>query len=147
MQELSKALNFERVLYIHGNGGDKLSIRDDINLQALTSGMYEVGGIPADDDWVSEVENIMPDAIEKGDKFERRIWDDVVHFLENGTFPADKVKKKAQENFTRRCKMNYTLGMPNEKGEHYTLHPEDVEKRQVRSLPCTLKKPSTYPPH
>jgi hypothetical protein len=119
--EISKMLKLESVIYIKGQHGEYLSILNDIDLNALESQKYEVGGVPIDD--VAENEcnsdqdfDLTVSSSTRAAFFERQIWNDVVLFLSSGSFPKSKKCSKARENFSRRCRSSYTLGLPDADG-------------------------------
>jgi hypothetical protein len=117
--ELMEDLKLELVGYIKGRNGENLPL-SDINLTNLNSSSYEVGGWPTDyneenDDGLQSERKIEL-VISKKDIFERPIWIDVVNFLSRGMFPTGKECRKAKENFKRRCRLWYSLGMENADG-------------------------------
>lgn len=122
MNEICSMLKIECVIYIKGENGEYLSIVDDIDVSSLISTKFEVGGDPIEEielgkDHLSITdEELLQYRRKSTDIFERKIWDDVVHYLLEGSFSTNKSCAKAKENFSRRCRRNYTLGLPDANG-------------------------------
>ena len=101
-----------------------LDISGDINCANLHCNCYEVFGSPLEElkfdrteaEIDREWEQLCADVKQVGDGFEREKWNEVLQFLLHGVYPVEKINPKARENFSRRCRHNYALGMSNADG-------------------------------
>ena len=108
MWELMEDLKLEFITGIEGCSGDDISpFFETIELLSLKSLVYEVEGFPTESDGE---DNVNITNLHSTDKFEKTVWEDVFQFLLTSSFPASKISKKSKENFSRRCRLWYSLG-------------------------------------